>query len=69
MDDNSIISRIFGRPDEERERKEKCMDKLTWPTLEAANAAVAYARWQYGDEHNLKAYRCKYCDKWHLSGA
>ena len=42
-----------------------CAEKLTFDTKEMAQAAGAAADWQYGA--SLKAYKCRYCDLWHLS--
>lgn len=47
-------------------QRQKCMEKLTWKSEEEANAAIAYAVWQYGGG-KLKSYRCRYCDKWHIA--
>jgi hypothetical protein len=63
MDDDESISA------EEKERQEKCLGKLTWPTLEAAQAAATYAQWQYGGEAKPAPYRCKFCNRWHLARA
>jgi len=58
-------------PDEEsaaeRERRQKCLEKLTWPSRAAAEAAAVYARWQYGGSPAAEAYCCKFCNKWHLA--
>ena len=48
--------------------QENCNAKLTWPTRELAEAAAAYAVWQYGeDKSKARAYNCRECGKWHLA--
>jgi hypothetical protein len=63
MDEDEPIS------GEEKERQEKCLGKLTWPTFEAAQAAAMYAQWQYGGGAKPVPYRCKFCSRWHLARA
>jgi len=49
-------------------RQRDCLQKLTWATRELAEAAIAYAGWQYGDgDARPKPYHCRFCDKWHLA--
>ena len=54
--------------DVEDKKRQACLEKLTWESKELAEAARAYAGWQYG-ESNTVAYNCKYCGKWHLARA
>lgn len=52
----------------EQRRQRDCLGKLTWATRELAEAAVAYAGWQYGGQNGRPApYRCEFCKQWHLA--
>lgn len=42
-----------------------CADKIAFGTSKEAEVAAVVAAHQHGSQ--LKAYRCKYCDLWHLS--
>lgn len=42
-----------------------CADKLAFDTKEQAEATATVSEYNYGGK--LKAYRCRYCDLWHLS--
>lgn len=54
----------------EDKKRKACMEKLTWRSRELAEAAGAYAVWQYGGANSrTKAYNCKYCGLWHLARA
>jgi hypothetical protein len=66
---NDSLYDIEGETAEERQRRVNCLEKMTWPTENMAVAAAAYAQWQYSGAGKVKPYRCKYCDKWHLSGS
>lgn len=54
--------------DADSARARDCLDKLTWVSKEAAEAAAIYARWQYGDSQTKPTpYHCRHCGKWHLA--
>lgn len=42
-----------------------CAEKLSFDTKGEAEATAAAVDWQRGAK--LKAYKCRYCDYWHLS--
>lgn len=42
-----------------------CADKLAFETKAQAEGAAAAADWQHGTK--LKAYKCQYCQLWHLA--
>ncbi len=44
-----------------------CAEKLAFSTQKEAWAAATVARFQYGGNSQLKAYRCKVCKLWHLA--
>lgn len=44
-----------------------CADKLAFGTKREAEASGAIAEWRHGSA--LKAYKCKYCDLWHLASS
>jgi hypothetical protein len=44
-----------------------CADKLAFDTPKQARAAAAVAEYQHGAQ--LKIYRCRHCNLWHLSTA
>ena len=49
----------------DEETKLPCADKISFDAKALAEGAAAAADWQHGTK--LKAYRCKYCELWHLS--
>jgi len=50
---------------DDQETQLPCSDKLAFSTQKEAETAAIVAAHQYGSV--LKAYRCRYCDLWHLS--
>ena len=42
-----------------------CKDKLTFDSEAAAKAEANVVEWRRGTK--LKAYKCRYCQLWHLS--
>lgn len=42
-----------------------CSDKLVFETKIQAEGSAAAVKWQRGIE--LKAYKCKHCQLWHLA--
>lgn len=53
-------------PDTETEENRlPCADKLAFDTQKEAAATANVAAYRYGNQ--LKTYRCRYCDLWHLS--
>ncbi len=59
---------IWAMEDVEDKKRQACLEKLTWESKEMAEAARAYAGWQYGESKTL-AYPCKHCGKWRLARA
>lgn len=56
------------RLENEDEREKACLQKLTWKSEDEAWGAIVYAGMQHSLEGKPKAYQCKYCQNWHLSG-
>jgi hypothetical protein len=55
-------------PTDEASRRKNCSSKATYASEELARAAAVQSEWAGGEKANqLGAYRCKYCDRWHLS--
>ncbi len=50
----------------EEQQPPKCLDKLAFNTQKEAWTAAIVARFQHGDVQ-LKAYKCRICDLWHLA--
>lgn len=50
---------------DEEEQKLPCHEKVVFDTQQEAAAAGLAADWQHGA--TLKAYRCRYCNLWHLA--
>ena len=48
----------------QRDREKSCGGKVSYKTEQEAETAVIYQREFYG--HKLEAYRCRYCQSWHL---
>lgn len=42
-----------------------CSEKIAFDTQQEAQAAATTTHWHYGLE--LYAYKCRYCNLWHLS--
>lgn len=42
-----------------------CADKLAFDTQKEAAATANVAQYRYGSR--LRAYRCRYCELWHVS--
>ena len=42
-----------------------CADKLAFDTAKQAETAATKSKWDYGTE--LKVYKCKHCQLWHLA--
>ncbi len=42
-----------------------CADKMVFDSFKSAEATGLAADWQHGAQ--LKAYKCRYCQLWHLS--
>lgn len=42
-----------------------CADKLVFDSEQQAQDQARVIKWQRGSQ--LKAYKCRYCDLWHLS--
>jgi hypothetical protein len=51
----------------EIEQKLPCVDKIKFDTKSQAETAALVAKWHYGP-NRLKAYRCRFCQLWHLAG-
>ncbi len=52
----------------ERKRREVCTSKTTYATAELARASALQAEWGGGNKAaGLIEYRCKFCQRWHLS--
>ena len=42
-----------------------CNAKLSFQTKESAQGAAIYAKHRHGSD--LRVYKCRYCDLWHLA--
>lgn len=49
----------------EEEPKLPCSGKMAFNSRKEAKGVAVSAQWHHGGE--LKVYRCKYCQLWHLA--
>lgn len=53
---------------EEASRRINCSSKATYESQDLARAAAVQSEWSGGEKAiNLSAYKCKFCERWHLS--